>query len=280
MKSYVQFTIEASPFNLEILSSYLWQLEIKGLLENESNVVVYSSKKISNEIESKMTELVNEKYINTFKVIEDSVENKNWNEEWEKKINIVEVTDKIVIKPSFKEYDSKPDQIIITIDPKMSFGTGDHATTRMAVKLLDKYLSNEENIIDVGSGTGILSIAAVKLGAKKVIGIDNDEWCLINANENVLKNNDEDKIEIRHAELHDVKENEFDFIIANINKNVLKEIANQINTKLSYGGKLILTGLLIEDEEDILKSYSFSGLNFLEKLIEDEWIALYFNKSN
>ncbi|MGD8780417.1 MAG: 50S ribosomal protein L11 methyltransferase [Ignavibacteria bacterium] len=278
MKDYIQYTIKAVPFNAEILSSYLWQLEIEGLIENNTDIIVYSSKKLKYEIENEFKKIICEGFIEHFDVTEKAVENKNWNEEWEKKINVVEVTDKIIVKPSFKDYESNPNQIIITIDPKMSFGTGDHPTTRMALKLLEKYISNEKRIIDVGTGTGILSIASAKLGAENILGIDNDEWCLINATENVRKNYVEDKVEIRKAELHEVNESDFDFVIANINKNVLQEICDTINDKIFCNGKLILTGLLIEDEKDILKSYSFPGLNLKTKLNEDEWIALYFEK--
>ncbi len=278
MKNFIQYTIKTTPFETEILSSYLWQLNIEGLLENDNNIIAYSSQDLRKQIEKKLKELVTEGFVKQFNIIEKKVETKNWNEEWEKKINIVEVSEKIVIKPSFKNYDSKPDQVVITIDPKMSFGTGDHPTTKMALKLLEKYLTSEKKIIDVGTGTGILSIAAAKLGVEKIIGIDNDEWCLINATENVNKNQVEEKVEIKKAELHEIKEKDFEFVIANINKNVLKEISQNINNKLSGNGKLILTGLLIEDEEDILKSYSFPGLNLKEKFTEDEWIALYFEK--
>ena len=129
---------------------------------------------------------------------------------------------------------------------------------------------------DVGSGTGVLGICTVMLGAKNAIGIDNDEWCLLNGNENVKANNLEEKVSIRLGELTDIDENDFDLIVANINKNILLDIAPVLKSKIKKTGTLILSGLLFSDENDIIKTYSALNLRLKEKSAMDEWIALVF----
>jgi ribosomal protein L11 methyltransferase len=158
----------------------------------------------------------------------------------------------------------------------MSFGTGEHATTKLVIQLIDKYVKSGEKVLDVGSGTGVLAISTVLLGAQKAIGIDNDEWCLLNGSENVKANNLENKVEIRLGELKDLPETGFDLIVANINKHILVDIAKEIKVKIKKTGKIILSGLLNTDENDILKIYSDLNLELIDKAAMDEWIALVF----
>ena len=277
MKYFKEFKITTFPFDVETVSGFLWQLDIDGITEfdNYLDIYVNNAKNISeNDIRNILQNLVSEKFIESFEIRENVLEDKNWNEEFEKKINVIEVTDKIVIKPSFKEYTAKPGQIIVTIDPKMSFGTGEHATTKLLIKLLEKYISGGETVLDVGSGTGILGIISVMLGAKNALCIDNDEWCLLNGKENVQANNLEEKVEICLGELKDITENDFDLIVANINKLILIDIGNELKVKLKETGTLMLSGLLASDENDIRKNYEILNFTVLEKFELDEWIAL------
>ncbi|MBA4316991.1 MAG: 50S ribosomal protein L11 methyltransferase [Flavobacterium sp.] len=281
MKNYKEFVVTFIPFNAELISGPLWELDIAGINELDNSLVLFtiedSAVTIEN-VEEIMRSLQKENLVETFSVTEELLENKNWNEEWEKKVRVIQITDKIVIKPSFKEYTPKENQVIIQIDPKMSFGTGEHATTRLVLEFCENYVSKNDMVLDVGCGTGVLAIGSVLLGAKKAIGIDNDEWCLLNGNENVALNKLEDKVEIRLCETKDVVEKDFDLILANINKHILIDIRNDLYNKMKAGGKLILSGLLNTDEEDILKHYSEMGLKLKEKKHQDEWIALIFTK--
>ncbi len=282
MKYYKQFKITSEPFIPDIISGELWELNISGVAENESELIIYSvensgvSKK---NIENILNKIAAEKLINNYKITEELLEDKNWNEEWEKKVRVVEVTEKIVIKPSFKNYTAKPGQIIITIDPKMSFGTGEHQTTQLMLNLIEKYIKEGDKVLDIGSGTGILAIAAVKLGAAYALGIDNDEWCLYNGIENVKANKLEEKVSIKLSEINKIDEYDFDLIAANINKNILLEIAEQIRAKIKKTGKLIISGLLIADEKETLNKYTSLDFHFVEKKIKDEWLALVFTYS-
>ncbi len=281
MKKHKQFNITSTPFNSDILSGPLWQLKIEGISENDNSLSIFA-KEASGisimQVNDLLNSLKDQRLIESFSVDEAIVVEKNWNEEWEKTINVIEVNNKIVIKPTFRNYTPKEGQLVITIDPKMSFGTGEHETTKLVLTFLDKYISKGISVLDVGSGTGILSIAASLLGASKVLGIDNDEWCLENGRENVELNDVKDKVEIKLAEISDVQEGPFDLILANINKHILIDIADDIYNLTRLSGKVILSGLLVEDKSDIIGLYSTKGFSLVEEKILGEWIALLFQK--
>jgi ribosomal protein L11 methyltransferase len=277
MKTYKQFRIQTEPVDVELVSGLLWQLDLDGINETDNGLIVFASevKNISqSDIKQILDKLIGEGQIQSFTITEETLEDKNWNEEYEKNVRVIEVTDRVVIKPSFKVYTPKPDQVIITIDPKMSFGTGEHATTKLVLQLLEKNVRGGEKVLDVGSGTGVLGICSVMLGAKSALCIDNDEWCSLNGNENVKANNLESKVEIRLAEINQITENNFDLIVANINKHILIEIAEELRLKINKTGTLILSGLLIIDEKDIIEKYSSLGFRLILKNEMDEWCAL------
>ena len=276
---YKEFSVTAEPFIPELLSGLLWELEITGINEEVNCLKVFASEnsRINKEdVSDLLKRLVKEKMIFNFNVEENLIEEKNWNEEWEKSIKVTEVSNKIIIKPTFREYKAKPGQIVITIDPKMSFGTGEHQTTKLVLWFLEDKVEKGIKVLDVGSGTSILAIACVKLGAFKVIAVDNDEWCYSNGKENCELNLVSEKVDVRLGEIKDIDEKDFDLITANIQKDILMDIAGEIKDRIKKGGKLILSGLLFTDENDILTKYSSFGFQLEEKKSLDEWIALAF----
>ncbi|MHB1687947.1 MAG: 50S ribosomal protein L11 methyltransferase [Ignavibacteriaceae bacterium] len=267
----------------------LWQLdssnglEISGISEEVNCLKVFAegnSALTSGELSNQLKKLVDEKILLNYIVEENLVEDKNWNEEWEKSLNVIKASDKIVIKPTFREYRQVEGEIVINIVPKMSFGTGEHQTTKLVIQLLEKYLAQGNHLLDVGSGTGILSIAAVKLGAKSAVAVDNDEWCFENGNENCSLNGVEEKVKIVLGEIKDINQNNFDMIVANIQKNILIQIAGEIKIRLKENGLIILSGLLMNDESDILQSYKKFEFELIEKKKMDEWIALVLKFGN
>lgn len=283
MKTYKRFNIFTNPINVDLVSGLLWQLDIDGINESDSGLIVFAgaSKNIQrNSIQIILDQAVYENIIASYTIEEETLEDKNWNEEYEKNVRVIEVSDRIVIKPTFKDYTPKINQIIITIDPKMSFGTGEHATTKLVLQFIEKYLHSGDSVLDVGSGTGVLGIGAVMLGARSAVCIDNDEWCLFNGNENAKANNMENKIEIRLAEINQIVEKDFDLIVANINKHILLEIAEEIRDKITETGTLILSGLLIIDKEDIIEKYSRIGFKVIDNSAMDEWCALVLKLNN
>ena len=280
MKSYREFIITTEPFNAEILSSILWELNIDGINEEVNCLKVFAQDEsvTTDSIESELNLLKENKLLREFSVQENFIVEKNWNEEWEKSREVVHVTEKIVIKPTFKDYEPKSGEIVLTLDPKMSFGTGDHQTTKICLKFIEKYIKPGMKVLDAGSGTAILGIAAAKLDAGKVIAFDIDDWCYENGIENTQLNNVVDKVEIKKCELKDIEENNFDLIIANIQKNILLELAKGFKSRINSGGILILSGLLEMDKDAIVSKYSEVGFIEIDYLKMDDWIGIVFNK--
>jgi len=282
MQNYKQFKISTEPFNIEILSSILWELKILGINEYDNYLDVFVDGK--SEIDTKtiqdiLTKSISEKLFASFSVNEDLLPVINWNEEWEKNLNVIEISKRIVIKPSFRDYESKENQIVITIDPKMSFGTGEHETTKLVLHLLEEYLQKGTSVLDVGSGTAILSIVASKLGAKNILAIDNDEWCFTNGMENIERNNIKN-INIQHNTIDKVTESNFDIVVANINKNILLDIKNDLAKKCKKDGFVILSGILENDEVEIKRQFTQIGLTALNKKQINEWIGIIFQNLN
>ena len=279
MKNYKVFTITSEPFLPDILSSLMWELEISGLTEEADSIKVFSgSGNAVNEtkISDLLDKLVAEKLIKSFSINKEILEDKNWNELWEKGREIIRATKRIIIKPTFKNYSPRENEIVLTIDPKMSFGTGEHQTTKLVLSLLEKYIKPGNKVLDVGSGTGILAIASVKLGAVSAIALDSDETCFDNCIENCSLNNVTDYVKTVTGEIVSIEENNFDLTLANIQKNVLLEIADKIKLKTVAGALVILSGLLAEDEKYIVSHYTKIGFQKTDFAIMDEWLALVF----
>jgi len=279
MKNFYVYKISTNPFNADLLSGILWEFDIAGVIEEDDRLKIFTAEDSNisiKAIENSLNKLKEHNLINSFRIEKEILEDKNWNELWEKSREVIRVSDRIVIKPSFKEYKANENEIVLTIDPKMSFGTGEHQSTKLVLRLLDKYVKRGMKILDVGSGTGILAITSVKLGAANAVAVDFDEICLENCKENCSLNGVENSIEVLTGEIDIVKENNFDLILANIQKNVLIEIAEKIKSRLRENGKVILAGLLESDKKDIEKKYH--SLGFRTEHIEqmDEWIALVF----
>lgn len=280
-KYYKEFLISAEPFIPEIINSVLWNLDIDGISEEVNCLKVFSGnlELTTTDFENELNKLVSNNLLRNYEVQENTFIEKNWNEEWEKSREVIKVTDRIIIKPTFKEYQKKDDEIIIELDPKMSFGTGEHPTTKICINFLEKYLMPSVTLLDAGSGTAILSIVAAKLGAKKVIAFDIDEWSLSNGIENIKLNKVNDIVEVKLCELKDIAEKEFDIVVANIQRNILLELASGFEEKIKQNGILILSGLLEADRQLIINKYSSLGFTEIDFIQIDEWIGLVLKKS-
>lgn len=205
----------------------------------------------------------------------EKLEPKNWNQEWESNFQPVEVPGFCLVRASFHApATNTPYEIVIT--PKMSFGTGHHATTYMMMLAMKEIDFKGKSVFDFGTGTGILAILAEKLGAETIFAIDNDHWCIENSIENIEVNGCQ-KINIQQAEV--VPENvKYDIILANINKNVLLNTIPQQADLLSNNGQIIMSGLLNGDEAVIVQKATESGLQLVQKWEKDNWIALNFTR--
>jgi ribosomal protein L11 methyltransferase len=205
---------------------------------------------------------------------EKEIANRNWNEEWEKTITPLRVSDKIIIAPSWHPATPAPGELVVTIDPKMSFGTGYHESTRLMIRLIEQYIQTSMRVLDVGTGTGVLAIVAVKLGGSSAIAIDIDEWTAVNGEENVERNELKGKIDIRHGDLAVVPESCFDMILANIQRNVILELLPEMIARLTPTGILLLSGLMVDDRSAIEQALDRNSFMTAQVIQENEWIGM------
>jgi ribosomal protein L11 methyltransferase len=201
----------------------------------------------------------------------------NWNEEWEKKFTPVVIAEKVLIRAPF--HDSGQDlPCTLVIEPKMSFGTGHHYTTRLMIQAMMETELRGKQVLDMGCGTGVLGIYACLKGACRVLGIDNDQWAYENALENVARNK-ADAMEVRLGDASALGEEQFDVILANITRNILVRDMPSYVGHLSDEGSLLISGVLTEDVLYVLNAAYEQGLEHLKTKEEDNWISLYFVKA-
>ncbi|MFT7267852.1 MAG: ribosomal protein L11 methyltransferase [Roseivirga sp.] len=208
----------------------------------------------------------------------NKIPKKNWNEEWEKNYDPIEIGDDIFVRATFHE--SKPGfKHEIIIHPQMSFGTGHHETTHQMLALQLELDHKGAKVLDVGSGTGILAVMASKLGAAEVSATDIDDWCIDNANENFALNGIEPK-EVLLGTINKLAfEAPFDILYANINKNVLLAEMEYYSKLTKRGGHLFLSGFYTEDQADILECTAKNGFEKLKSTERKNWAAIFLKKS-
>ncbi len=194
---------------------------------------------------------------------------------WREYFKPVAVSPRIVIKPTWEPYEAKDGEVVVEIDPGMAFGTGTHETTRLCIQLLDNIIRGGESVFDVGTGSGILAIAAAKLGAAEVLGIDNDEKSVSVAAENVELNSAQKNVSVSGIPLSDV-EGLFDIVVANILAEDLIEMRKELLKRLATGGRIILSGILKTKAEMVIAAYSDEGATLEEQVDDGDWSALMF----
>jgi len=274
---YINIKIDFQPEYNEIILANISDFPFLGVIDNDDNFLVsFNVNDWDEEVAKKLQETltnINPEY--SFQIIEE-IDEKNWNEEWEKEVPSIHIGNRIGIAPSWKMEELSED-IQIEINPKMSFGTGNHSTTRLCCKLLDKVDVKNQFWIDAGTGTGILAILAAKLGAKNVFAYDNNEWSYNNAVENIAVNNVADKVEIALFDLDDQEMPKAEGITANILAHVIiNNIQKFYDSLKDSKGTFIASGILSEQEEDVLIAAKGVGFTHLETIHEDEWCGILF----
>lgn len=197
----------------------------------------------------------------------------DWADAWKQYYKPFRIGDKIVIKPSWEEYTSMPGDIIIEIDPGMAFGTGTHETTRMCIELLEKYVRKGMIVIDVGCGSGILSIVSSKLGASKITGVDIDEVAVKASLDNV-KLSGAENVEILHGNMLDLIKDRGDIVIANIIADAVIGLSGVVPKFLKPGGLFISSGIIKDRLNDVTDAFSSNGFEIVELKTDGEWAAL------
>lgn len=205
-------------------------------------------------------------------------EPKDWNQQWENAIQPIAVGS-FLIRPTWTETPAAyADHTLIQIDPKMSFGTGYHESTRLVLRFLPRVIQTGDVILDAGSGTGVLAIAAIKLGAASALAFDIDEWAQDNAVENFELNAVQDKISFREGGLEVISEDNFDVILANINRHVLETYLPAFTQKVKQKGHIILAGLLQTDRARMLTQAEPLGLTLVQEATEGEWWSVVLQR--
>ena len=203
-----------------------------------------------------------------FELIEK--ENQDWSQKWKEKWDITRVSERIIVVPDWLNYDAKEKEITIRLEPGCAFGTGTHATTQLCMLAIEKYMPLNATVADIGTGSGILAVCAMKFGAKSAYGCDNDETVIDVAKDNALKNNVECTFELKTADMLSEK---YDFVMANILHNVLSEIMPDLKNILKDKGVLVLSGILDEKKGIVIDAIHRNNLQLVEEEHLNQWTS-------
>ncbi|MBW2604545.1 MAG: 50S ribosomal protein L11 methyltransferase [Deltaproteobacteria bacterium] len=209
------------------------------------------------------------------KIVYSDMNEEDWAETWKTYFWPEKITADIVVKPTWREYIRKHDEIILEIDPGMAFGTGTHPTTSMCITLIEKYLKRNDTFLDIGTGSGILMIAAAKLGAIKVWGTDNDNVAVDTACKNLIQNRiPESSFKILAADFAHQITKQFDLVAANLTTKTILILLDHVGRVLVKNGIFVCSGILETDKDDVLKKMKALGFERVEILAKEEWISI------
>ena len=276
--NYIELNCKITPnnqANINIVVAYLDKLNFESYMETETGVKAYIvENKFNNNDVLKISEKPAKfKLQFSHKIIIDQ----NWNETWEKNyFKPVLIKDKLLIRASFHDEYPKAELEII-IDPKTAFGTGYHATTYMLLEEILKLDLQKKSVLDMGTGTGILSILSKKLGASYTFAVDNDTKACINTRENIKKNNTPD-IDIKTGDINILSNENFDVIYENIWKNTVIADISVLYRHLNKGGILLTSGFYKKDAEDVKNAGIKAGFKHLYYVEKDGWAVVKFTK--
>jgi ribosomal protein L11 methyltransferase len=288
---YKELVVRIDSAYYDELIAFLLTLDFEGFIEGDDALYAYiQSDKFSDPLIIHIRERlryfpVNE---NTDSPMIDfcDVAYKNWQEDWQRSLSPIHICTNIVVHQTWYNPEKVEGVTYIAIDPKMSFGTGHHETTQMMVELLQEFHKPGMTILDAGTGSGILAIIAAKLGAKSVVGIDNDPDAVTDANVNIALNGVDNKVQILSGNvdiIQEIKSQTFDMVLANIERKVIMNFFDTLSGCVNKRGLLVLSGLLADDLPAIEKISSMNKMSILKTLkrtsnTSDEWVAVVLEK--
>lgn len=307
---WIEVQVKTSAEAVEIVSNILYEAGVTGLAIEDPNDIREMAESANeldwNYIDEDLLKsdfdgvLVkayfeeNEDLIDTIKLIKQNIElipqynldgglgevtlaevyESEWKDIWKKYYKPKKIGKNIVVKPTWEEYEEDKGDIVIELDPGMAFGTGTHETTTMCIQAIEKYMDKEDTLFDIGCGSGILSIAAAKLGAKKVIGVDLDEMAIKVSKENIDLNNVSNIIDIRHGNLLEVVDEKADVIVVNIVADIIKMLAGDVKSALKEDGIFISSGIILDKIEFVTYALKEVGFEVLELVTDGEWACM------
>ena len=269
--STIQVKITASPELSDILVAELGEIQFDIFEDSESGVIAYCPE-VDFSAEA-LTEIMSRYGLETYET--NRIEKQNWNEVWESNYDPIRIEDLVLIRASF--HPSEPGfQMEVVINPKMSFGTGHHATTWQMMKQMQQIDFNNKTVFDFGCGTGVLAILAEKLGATNIVAIDNDEICVENSLENVTNNHCKN-IRVEKATAPP-EEKKFDIILANINRHILLATMGTMAAALNNNGYLLISGFYAAEDELLIDAANSQQLQLQQSSERNQWSCLLFSK--
>jgi ribosomal protein L11 methyltransferase len=277
--SWIEFKLIIQPEILEQVSGYLFAMGCEGIHVREKDISIYFSQhNWSDEIKSALVSylsLFDASFSQrSFKVV--SLAGQNWNQTWQEAFRPLRIGSTIYISPPWEIHKASAGEISVIINPQMAFGTGHHESTQLIIERMAAHLRTGMQVLDVGTGSGILAVIARKMQAAQVLGIDNDLVAIKNALENKMLNRIDGHLQFVLAELHQLQPAENDMILANINLPVILDLAHLFPKYLKPNGWLIVSGVLLNDEPELIKKMAASGFIVIEKANKKEWLVLVF----
>ena len=213
-----------------------------------------------------------------FEIITELVNDSSWADGWKKFFKCTEIGEKLVIRPSWEEYENKDGRVVLSIDPGAAFGTGTHATTSLCLSVLERYISSESTVLDIGCGSGILSIAGVLLGAEKAVGVDIDAQSVRVAKENAEINCVSEKTNYLIGDLADKVSGKYNVVCANIVADVILKLLENVADFMEDTGILMTSGIIDMRRDDVVEGFSRFGFKIVEELNKDNWYAFVCRK--
>ena len=256
-----------------------WDFADINVLEHKGKVAVVKAYFAEEDNIEEILGYVNEKLVELkemgidlgeAKVEHEKMYEEDWANTWKQYYKPSKVGEKIVVKPIWEEYEEKEGELVVNLDPGMAFGTGTHETTRMCIQALEKYVKEESTVFDVGCGSGILAIAAAKLGAKLAVGVDLDPVAVESSIENVGYNN-LNNIEILHGNLVEVIDGKADIVVANILAEIICILTDDVKRVMKDGGVFITSGIIHDRVDMVCENLEATGFEVIEKNRDGEW---------
>ncbi|MCD7878322.1 MAG: 50S ribosomal protein L11 methyltransferase [Candidatus Gastranaerophilales bacterium] len=302
-KTYWELCIEINPICADILCDIIQsEFDCEGIItaeEKYKNLELVSSvnnvikayisadkldfDEIKNFFYSKKQDLIQKEIfsedLGSWNVTIKKQEIVDWSKKWKEHWKPSKISQRIVICPTWEIYTPQNDEIVVNIDPGNAFGTGTHATTQLCVKAAEKYMKKDSVIADIGCGSGILAICAMKLGAKQADAVDNDDTVLETAQNNAFINN-ESTIKFKTATSEILPSATYDFVFANILHNILAEIMPDLKRIMKNNAKIVLSGILEEKKDIVINALKNNNMKIIEEMQQQEWVALIAQKES
>ncbi|OGC02468.1 ribosomal protein L11 methyltransferase [candidate division KSB1 bacterium RBG_16_48_16] len=279
-KPWIGLSIGCSENTIEPLSNLLFEMGATGILEKGKTIEGYFAADAPlDDMKTKLQILFSALESLGLEVEDKSIrvsyiEDRDWNGEWKKSYHTVRVTENIWIKPSWEPPPQKLPRCLIEIDPEMAFGTGMHETTQMMLKLLEEHVRPGMSVLDIGTGSGILAIAAAKSGAGRIVAHDIDPVAVQTAARNAQKNSVRQRLVLFTGSPEALKAVVFDLILANVNRLAIEKMLPRLKKMLINKSKLIISGILAEEKNILNRTLRNNGFVVDKTIAEGEWIAM------